>query len=105
MSLLRSQTNRNDSSNSGATSSPSVTSASSPVPADQSSNRVVPSPLLQLPKFCQDLLQQSGNGQSNGLSFMSNGSDNNSQMSTNPLAALFGVSSTVGQPTPEQVSR
>jgi hypothetical protein len=87
-------------SNSGAASPPGSITSNSPTPDQNALNGSVPSSLLQLPKFCQDLLQQNANGQPNGLSFLSNGSE-----PSTPLAALFGASasSALGQPTSEQV--
>lgn len=93
-------------SNSGAASPPGSIASNSPTPDQNALNGSVPSSLLQLPKFCQDLLQQSANGQPNGLSFLSNGPEPTTPMS-NPLAALFGANanSALGQPTSEQVCR
>lgn len=96
-------------SNSGAASPPgSINSANSPTPEQTSVNGVVSSPLLNLPKFCQDLLQQqqqNGTDASNALaSFLPNGTD--PTQLPNPLAALFRASANSTpsiQPTQEQV--
>jgi hypothetical protein len=93
-------------SNSAAASPVSITSANSPVQTPI--NGATSTPLLNLPKFCQDLLQQqAANGPTNGLSmasFLPTATDSTPPI-PNPLAALFraSASSTPAQPTQEQV--